>query len=140
MFEEMQYDGNKKQYFITREALLNNRGVTEKELKDGLGDVDKALKDFSSTVYRYIFRYYRGEDKSEHQKEIRHLLDSSVERRNALKEAIIEYTMGALISELDLNKYLAEGSVHLPDSVHDELSNAGLLRRRIRYNTIEQPL
>lgn len=133
MNDELKYDGNKMEYYITPEAILNNRVVSDKELRDSLKDPDKALKDFSHQVYRYIYRYYKGEDKGKHQEEIRYLLDTYPDKRKALKEAMIEYTMGALISELDLNRYLAEQGASMPTTVHEELSIASLLRRRTRH-------
>jgi len=138
MNEELKYDAVKKEYYITPEAVLNNRAVTEEDLFNSLKDPDKMLKDFSHQIYRYMFRYYKGEDKGKHQEEIRYLLEKNADKREALKEAVIEYTMGALISELDLNRYLAEQGAHMPETVHEELNIAGLLRRRTR--TGDDPL
>jgi len=138
MNEELKYDVSKKEYYITPEAILNNRAVTEQDLFNALKDPDKMLKDFSHQIYRYMFRYYKGEDKGKHQEEIRYLLEKNADKLEAFKEAVIEYTMGALVSELDLNRYLAEQGAHMPETVHEELSNASLLRRRTRHN--KEPL
>lgn len=133
--EELKFDSKINEYYITPEAVLNNRAVSEDDLFNSLKDPAVMLKDFSRTIYRYIYKYYQGEDRARHKEEIRYILETDAEAREGLKQAIIEYTMGALVSELDLNKYLAEVGPHLAPSAHDELWNANLLRRRTRSNT-----
>ena len=133
--QELIFDTSSKEYYITMEALINNRGVSEQEMFDAFKNPDIVLKDFSRTIYRYIYNFYRGEDKARHRMEIQTILETDSFARESLKRAIIEYAMGALISELDLNKYLAEGPHHLPDSVHQELMVSELLRRRTSEKT-----
>ena len=126
----MKYDKNKGQYYITEDDLVNEKGITQKELRDALGNTKVVLLDFSNTIYRYIYNYYRGGNKERHIREVKMVIDTNPIVRHHLKEAMLEYAMGAIISEMDLNKYLDEGKKHIPDSAIDELKNSGILKRR----------
>jgi hypothetical protein len=125
------------EYVLEVDDLLNYSEIEEPDLKDTFGDkYDLHLAQLSRKTYRAMYSAYAGVKKKEQKLGLQYLINSSDESttyQNVIRQAIIEYVRGAIISGLDLAEY--ENEALYPQNVKQELRNGGLwIVAELQYN------
>lgn len=116
------------EYYIDVDDVLAETTYSSDELGRVFGVIDKELKLLSRAIYRLIYDWYPGLNKSDH---ITYMQEKIVANANNeqrfLKYAMIEMVKGAIESGMDLNAYLNEPKDTYPPTVYSELRSARLL-------------
>ena len=117
-----------QEYYITMDAVTNYTTYNSDELSLVFGDVNKAIKVISHSVYRLIYNWRKGNGRQDH---IKYMRKKIYENKNgevtALMLAMIEAVKGAIESGMDLNAYINEPKDNIPYTVKEELKLAELL-------------
>lgn len=123
----IKYDMTLQEYYINIDCITNYTNYDSNML--GAVKIDnKTLKMISHAVYRMIYNYRRGINKSVHKKYmIKKIYDNSNGEVTALMYAMIEAVKGAIESGMDLNAYINEPKDNMPYTVKEELRSADLL-------------
>lgn len=122
----MKYDYDRHEYYITKEAIVNELPYEESEIDDMLPKVEQHLKRFSRRMYQFLYFKNTAANRQHIHFRIYNNLNGE---RQALQDAILEYVMGAIESGMDLNQYQDEQMNDVPHTAVDYLRNASLLNR-----------
>ena len=123
----IKYDKTLEEYYINIDCITNYTDYDSHDL-ELKGISDKTLKILSHNVYRLIYDYRRRDGKYTHKQYMRKkIYDNTMEEVNALMNAMIEVTKGAIESGMDLNAYIDEPKDTFPFTAIQELRSADLL-------------
>lgn len=125
------YWNEEKELFIEYEDIHNEIPMEDAEIKENIPYIALYLKRWSSILWQHI--YYNNSSSTKQQWYLRYktFLDQEGEQK-AIKNAIIEMTMGALTSDMHLNAYTDKVTKTMPETVNMYL-RAGKLIRIGRY-------
>jgi len=131
------------QYEIEKDDILNNSEITNTDLTDVYGEkMEFHLKVASRKVYSIMYTVYGGKERERQYKVMRYMINNSKDMQRGIREAIIEYIRGALVSGMDLKDYLPSASIEerkenlasYPPMVKNILEENGLwIKRQILY-------
>lgn len=123
----MELDTNTNEYYIIMDDVTNNTMFSSNDM-GSRGIDDKALKILSHSIYRLIYRHYKGAFIEDHRTFMQTILSNNANNeRYYLMNAMLEMVKGAVQSGMDLNAYLNEPSDIYPPTVYEELRNGHLL-------------
>jgi len=108
-------------YKITVDDVLNNSEITQDDLDEVYGEkLEMQLLVASNKVYSIMLGGYRGWNRDRQLTALNYLITNDENKQNGLRDAIIEYIRGALISGMDLKQYTTQEQ-HYSNDVIDIL-------------------
>lgn len=113
------------QYVIELDDIVNNSEIEETDLIETFGDNYRFdLARISSRVYSMIYGAYKGLHRDENKAWVQTYIEDN-DKKNDVRNAIIEFLRYALITGGDLKRY-ETGLSENPQFVESTLNNAGL--------------
>jgi hypothetical protein len=120
----MEFQG--KEYYVTQDDIINNSEITYDDLYDVFKEqIDKYLKLMSKRTYRVYHNSYKGLNRQRQIAFMDWWIQQDTNRQEVMREAIIEYVRGALMSGMDMNIYVNEKTPYTQDVI-DILSQGEL--------------
>lgn len=114
------------QYIINIEDVINNSEITEEDLTEVYGNhITSQLIVASRKVYTIMYNAYCGWEVEQQIKELHYIINNDSTKKDGIRDAIIEYVRGALISGMDLKQYESDEKYY-SSGVRDILHQNGL--------------
>ena len=106
----MKLEDNK--YIIGVDDIINNSEFDEIDLKETYGDkLEYNLKNLSQKTYRVMYGAYRGIHRERQRAWLDWYIQQNEKRKYAMRDAIIEYIRGSMVTGMDLEDYIPSASV-----------------------------
>ena len=131
------------QYYIEKDDILEHSEFEETDLTEVFGEkLEYHLKVASKKIYSIMYSAYGGKERERQYKIMRYMINNSEDMQRGIRDAIIEYIRGALITGMDLKDYLPSASIEerklniatYPPMVKYILEENGLwIKRQIMY-------
>lgn len=114
------------QYRIEENDIINNSEIMQEDLADLYDErVDMQLINASRKVYSVMYNAYRGIERERQRLALNYMIRNDTAKQDAIRDAIIEFIRGALLSGMDLNEYTGDAKYY-SNSVKNILRENGL--------------
>jgi len=94
------------QYLLELKDILDNSEFTEADLNEVYGEkLEYHLKNISFKTYSIMYNAYRGLSRERQRTVLNWIIQQDEDKQNAMRDAMIEYLRGAMITGMDLKDY-----------------------------------
>jgi len=124
----MEFNTLRNQFYLTIDDVIQNTQFTSEDIYA----LNIDLNEISEATYRIMLNFYKGPNPQKHADILKQMIIDSDEKQNGLRNAMLEFLRGAVVSGMDLNAYIARElqagftRSHAPVTVKQELRIAGL--------------